>query len=80
MVLAALARHLARHYGMDIPPEKFPATLPHTAPVPKTITPEAINYDIDADTSSLKSIHTASLPATFESLRNNYNLRPEPRG
>lgn len=80
MVLDALARHLARHYGMDITPEKLTATLPHTARVPETITPEAINYDIDADTSSLKSIPTASLPATFESLRNNYNLRPEPRG
>lgn len=80
MVLDALARHLSRHYGMDITPEKLTSTLPHTAPVPETITPAAINYDIDADTSSLKSIPTASLPATFESLRNNYNLRPEPRG
>lgn len=80
MVLDALARHLSRHYGMDITPEKLTSTLPNTVPVPETITPAAINYDIDADTSSLKSIPTASLPATFESLRNNYNLRPEPRG
>ena len=78
MVLDALAPHLSSRYGLDITAEKLKASLPAVHPVPRTIREEDIDYDIKADTATLKSVPADKLPATFESLRNNYNLRLEP--
>lgn len=78
MVLEALADHLVRHYGIDIPEGSLLRTLPPVRPVPATITADEINYDILADTRRLKDLPASLIPATFESLRNNYPLRPEP--
>ena len=70
MILEALARHLS------IPAEKLISKLPATAPIPDTITPSMLDYDIEADTQALKNSPSPS--SIFESLRNNYPLRPEP--
>lgn len=80
MVLDALAAHLKARFAIDITPDRLKSTLPATNPVPETITREAIAYDIDADTASLKSVPADLVPTTFETLRNTYRLRPEPRG
>lgn len=78
MVLDALAPHLADHYGLDITAETLKATLPPVSPVPETISEKDLNYDILADTAILKAIPAPELPQSFESLRNDYHLRPEP--
>lgn len=79
MVLDALATHLSTRYGIDITAKKIKASLPKIGRVPEVITADQIGYDIEADTASLKSVPPGQLPATFESLRNNYPLRPEPQ-
>lgn len=79
MVLDALAPHLAGRYGMDITAEKLKVSLPKIGLTPEVITADRIGYDIEADTAALKSVPTDKLPSTFESLRNNYPLRPEPQ-
>lgn len=66
MVLDSLSRHL----NLTSP---LQADAPAIAPVPDTITPAQIAYDILADTAALRAT-----PTLFESLRNNYNLREEP--
>lgn len=66
MVLDSLSRHLNL-------PSPLQADAPAIAPVPDTITPAQIAYDILADTAALRAT-----PTLFESLRNNYNLREEP--
>lgn len=45
-------------------------------PVPEAITPGMLTYDILSDTAALKSAD--GVAATFESLRNDYQLRHEP--
>lgn len=49
------------------------ADAPQPGPVPETITPGMIGYDIEADTRLLRGN-----PGEFENLRNNYALRREP--
>lgn len=66
MVLDALSAHL----GLTTP---LRADVPAIAPVPATVTPAMITYDLLADTRALRSA-----PSAFESLRNDYNLREEP--
>ncbi len=68
MVLDALSVHL----GLATP---LRADAPEVGPVAESISEDAICYDISADTAVLKSN-----PEKFEDLRNNYILRPEPRG
>lgn len=73
MTLDALADYLASS-GITLP-----ALDIRLNPVPESITPEMLDYDILADTQALKAVNrTPQLPTTFESLRNNYNLRHEP--
>lgn len=79
MVLDALALHLKNHYGMEITPEELKSSLPFAQSVPEFVNTDALGYDIDADTLRLKNVAPDLIPSTFESLRNNYPLRPEPR-
>lgn len=79
MVLEALAGHLRDHFDIDINDTDLLRSLPKVRPVPATITADEIAYDILADTLRLKEIPAELLPATFETLRNTYPLRPEPR-
>lgn len=73
MTLEALTKHLS---GKGVAPA--PLAIP-LKPVPETINEEMLGYDIIADTEALKAAGgTAALASTFESLRNNYNLRHEP--
>ncbi|MCM1163898.1 MAG: 4-phosphoerythronate dehydrogenase [Muribaculaceae bacterium] len=60
---------LTSHFGLD-PLRVKSATL---NPVPDTLHPEDIDYDILADTDALKQEHER-----FEELRNKYSLRHEP--
>ena len=59
------------HFGFP-----YPLWDEKPGPVPETVTAEAVmsSYDIMADTAALKSA-----PENFETLRNSYNFRPEPR-
>ena len=66
MVLDALSAHLGLH-------EPLQADAPAILPVPASVTPAMLTYDILADTRSLRTS-----PASFESLRNDYHLREEP--
>lgn len=79
MVLDALALHLQKRFGLAVTAEKLSAGLPGVCPVPETVTEEMLAYDIDAD-HILRCLPSpeASVGKEFESLRNNYNLRPEP--
>lgn len=79
MVLDALAIHLRNHYEMDITSEELKSSLPFAQSVPEFVNPDELDYDIDADTARLKNVPADLIPSTFESLRNNYPLRPEPR-
>lgn len=69
MAVDAVSRHLG------ITPAPMEVAVPVNAP--ERITPEDINYNILADTSSLRKA-ASSLPTSFETLRNSYNLRNEP--
>lgn len=60
---------LSRYLGLK---ESLMADAEELKPVPETVTPDMVTYDILADTRMLKE-H----PEQFESLRNHYNLRPE---
>lgn len=79
MVLDALASHLQDHFGLDITAETLSAGLPAIGPIPETITEQQLGYDINADhiARNLPS-PDAAVSRYFESLRNNYSLRPEP--
>lgn len=66
MVLKALSDYL----GLDKP---LQADAPTLAPVAQSISEDAIDYDILADTALLKKN-----PDRFEDLRNGYDLRKEP--
>lgn len=77
MVLDSLAAHLSANVD-TITADELKASLPHVNPVPETISIDEITYDITADTNALKLIPLPDLATSFESLRNNYNLRPEP--
>ncbi len=66
MVLDALSQYL----GLDKP---LMADADAIRPVPETVAPSDITYDILADTRRLKE-----LPETFETQRNRYDLRHEP--
>ncbi len=61
----------AHHFGVKV--NDLPVAIP--APAPLTVTPADIlsTYPILADDAALRAA-----PATFESLRNHYPLRPEP--
>ena len=69
MAVDAVARHLG------IKPARLEVPVP--GPHPAAVAPEEISYDIMADTATLRAV-ACDLPASFETLRNNYNLRPEP--
>ncbi|MCM1076220.1 MAG: 4-phosphoerythronate dehydrogenase [Bacteroides sp.] len=79
MILAALSAHLREVYGMDIAPELLRRGIPEIGKVPEVITADQIKYDIEADTAALKSAKGGQIASTFESLRNNYKFRPEPK-
>lgn len=73
MTLDALTDYLR---PLGIAPAKL--TIPLN-PVPEAITGDMLGYDILADTAVLKAAGTTpELASTFESLRNNYDLRHEP--
>ena len=73
MTLDALTEYLR---PLGIAPAKL--TIPLN-PVPEAITGDMLGYDILADTAVLKAAGTTpELASTFESLRNNYDLRHEP--
>lgn len=78
MGLVALAEHLRSHFGLPVTDDELLATLPALRPVPDTITVDEIGYDIAADTRRLKDVAPQLIPSTFETLRNNYDLRREP--
>lgn len=79
MVLDALAGHLHDRFGLDITAATLSAGLPAVGPIPETVSEQQLGYDINADhiTRNLPS-PDAAVSSCFESLRNNYNLRPEP--
>ena len=80
MVLEALSGHLTTHFGMshDIA-TTLTSSLPTIPPIPSRITTDMLQDDINADTRMLKEIPSTQLATGFEALRNNYNLRQEPR-
>lgn len=80
MVLEALARHIASlPSGInDVTPGSLTATLPHVGPIPETITPDMLRYDIVSDSDALKNSSGPSIANRFETLRNTYRLRHEP--
>ena len=53
-----------------------PLTEEVPGPAPRSIELDRLNYDILADTALLRAA-AGELPASFESLRNGYRLRPE---
>lgn len=62
----------ARHFGVKVNP--LPVAIPAAPPVAVTSDDILSTYDILADDSALRSC-----PDAFESLRNSYHLRPEPK-
>lgn len=79
MVLEALAAHLHDKFGLEITAGELTAGLPAVNPIPETVSETMLGYDINAD-HILQNLSApdAKVSAEFESLRNNYRLRPEP--
>ncbi|MDE6483983.1 MAG: 4-phosphoerythronate dehydrogenase [Duncaniella sp.] len=62
----------SRHFGVQVNP--LPVAIPPAAPLAVTAADILSTYSILADDAALRAA-----PSTFESLRNHYPLRPEPR-